>query len=127
MIKKLRESFGTVILYEDFAIVEINEGIIYNTEHNEILINIGKSHFGNRPFGYISNRVHSYSLDPTVYLKSGKVDNLKAIAIVSENPRNRTTAELEKTFYCKHFEVFDNLEEAKSWMSLIVNSHQISA
>ena len=127
MIKVLHEQFATVNLHEDFAVVEIKEGIVYNTEHNEALIAIGKVHYVDRPFGYISNRINSYSLDPIIYLKSGTIDNLKAIAIVSENPRNRTAAELEKKFYCKHFEIFNNLEEAKRWMNLIVISHQISA
>ncbi len=127
MIKVLRKSFGTVILHDCYAIVEIKEGIILSQEHNNALIEIGKEHFGDQPFGCISNRINSYSVDPTIYITSTMVHNLKAIAIVSKNPTSRSTAILEKTFYGNHFEIFKDIEVAKDWILPIITAHRASA
>ena len=127
MKRVINLSFGDIFLFERYLIVEFNEGVIHNTELNETIIAITEAHFGDKPFGYIANRVNSHSVDPIVYHQSGKIHNLKAIAIISFNLRNMATAALEKTFFCKPFRIFENLDMACDWIDQVVIPNNITA
>ena len=119
--------FGRIELLEDYLIIEFNEGVIFNAAINETIISIVEAHFGDRSFGYITNRVNSYSVDPTIYHRSSSVKNLKSIAIVSHTDTNRVTAGLERIFCKKPFEIFDNLLDAKEWTRSMLVDQRITA
>lgn len=111
--------FGKVWFKENILIAELNEGILFDVENNRQLLEIGKNIFDNKAYGYISNRVNSYAVNPMVYLESAKKENLKAIAVVTTNVVCRNNAVLEKQFYKDNsFEIFSTLEEAFIWMKL---------
>lgn len=111
--------FGQVRIFQNILIAELNDGVLFNAENNHELLAIGKEVFENRPYGYISLRKNSYAVDPLVYKEAARAENLKAIAVVSENELIKLNAhKVERQFYkdphC--FEVFDNLEEAINWI-----------
>lgn len=115
----IRESifdFGKVFIEDGIAIAEMNEGIVFDSNHNKQLLNYCKENFGNAPYGYISYRTQSYSVNPTVYIETAQNSNLKAIAVVSVNPLNKVNAAIEKQFFEYPFEVFNSLTEAKNWL-----------
>ena len=66
---------------------------------------------------YISNRLHSYSVDPMIYKKISKFENLIAMAIVIHDTSKLDIAKLEQQFYEKTFMIFENLPEAILWAS----------
>ena len=69
---------------------------------------------------YISNRVTSYSVNPLVYKEVEKMSNLVAIAIIPNDLKMRQSAEFEKQFFNKPFEIFNNLTDAINWVEKIV-------
>lgn len=120
MIKEIKElEFGQVHFFQNILIAEINEGVLFNADKNLELLSIGRRFFKNRPYGYISLRKNSYAVDPLVYREAALAENLKAIAVVSENELIKLNANnVERHFYkdSGSFEVFSNLEEAINWI-----------
>lgn len=117
--KKIELDFGVVSIHENILIAKLNEGILFDVESNQKLLELGSEIFKDRNYGYISHRVNSYAVDPMVYFESANKTNLKAIAVVSENEiTRRNAASVEKKFYKDNnsFEVFQTLEEAVEWI-----------
>tara|TARA_R100000789_G_scaffold36013_2_gene38925 strand:+ start:378 stop:752 length:375 start_codon:yes stop_codon:yes gene_type:complete len=120
MIKEFMElEFGQVRIFQNILIAELNEGVLFNANNNSELLKIGHEVFKDRPYGYISLRKNSYAVDPLVYREAALAENLKAIAVVSENELIKLNAHnVERQFYkdSGSFEVFDSLEEAINWI-----------
>jgi len=117
--KEIELDFGKVYIHENILIAKLDEGILMDLQSNEKLLKLGAEIFKNRDYGYISHRVNSYAVDPMVYIDSANTQNLKAIAVVSENEVTRKNAEgVEKKFYkdSNCFSVFQTLEEAVVWI-----------
>ncbi len=110
--------FGKITIVDNILIAELKEGILFDIEDNRKLLNLGNKIFKGMPYGYISNRVNSYAVNPMIYLDSSSTINLKAIAVVSSNPVCQNNTLLEKQFYKEEnsFEVFDTLESAINWI-----------
>ncbi|WP_286760796.1 hypothetical protein [Salegentibacter sp. UBA1130] len=111
--------FGQVRIFQNILIAELNEGLLFTAENNKELLAIGKEVFKGKDYGYISFRKNSYAVDPMVYRESAQAQNLKAIAVVSENELIRLNAhKVERQFYKTQnsFEVFDNLDQAINWI-----------
>lgn len=110
--------FGKITIIDNILIAELNEGILFDVEDNRKLLNLGNKIFKGMPYGYISNRVQSYAVNPMIYLESSSTINLKAIAVVSRNTVCQKNILLERQFYKEEdsFEVFDTLEEAINWI-----------
>ena len=115
---KLKLDFGKFTFIDNILIAELNEGILLDVEKNRKLLEIGRKMFKKGSYGYISNRVHSYAVNPRVYLESASTPTLKAIAVVTINPVCRQNAILERQFYkdSNSFEVFNTLDEAINWI-----------
>lgn len=118
--KKINFDFGSVEVFDGFAIGEFNEGLDIKAEQSETLIKVCKKYYKDKPFGYISNRTASYSIDPTVYLKSKKIKNLHAIAVVVKNPAQILSAKIEKIFFGRSFQYFGSLTEAVNWIREVI-------
>lgn len=114
--------FGKITFHDKILIAEINEGVLLDVEKNRMLLKLGKNYFGNKPYGYISHRTHSYAVNPMVYLESAQAENLKAIAVVTLDPVVTQNTNVEKKFYknVNAFNVFDNLNDAVSWLNEVV-------
>ncbi len=115
---ELKLDFGKIIFEDNILIAELNEGILLDVEENRKLLEIGRKTFNNDSYGYISNRVNSYGVNPMVYLEAASTPTLKAIAVVTTNPVCRENTILERQFYKNNnsFEVFQTLEEAINWI-----------
>jgi hypothetical protein len=115
---ELKLDFGKITFEANILIAELNEGILLDVENNRKLLEIGRKTFNNGSYGYISNRVNSYGVNPMVYLESASTPALKAIAVVTTNPVCRQNAILERQFYrdSNSFEIFKTLEEAINWI-----------
>ena len=119
MIEKIELDCGVIWIHDRILINEMHEGALLDVETNRKILQIGKDHFGNDFFGYISHRVNSYAVDPMVYRESAEDPQLKAIAVVSQNSLTRETARLEQQFYTNQnsFRIFSSLEKARIWMA----------
>lgn len=126
MVKKLVFDFGEVAIYNNYAVGIMNEGEIFKRDQVLTLYQYSLEAFGKKPFGYISNRVNSYSLDPQAYEVTKIAPNLVAIAIVIQNPAQKMSAAVEKMFFNKPFKLFDSLEKATAWMERQLANHSTS-
>ncbi|MFD2518883.1 STAS/SEC14 domain-containing protein [Salinimicrobium flavum] len=118
MINLLELDFATIRIYDKLIVTECNEGVLLDVPKNRKVLELAGEIFNNEDFGYISNRVNSYAVDPMVYRESAEHPQLKAIAVVSTSELARKTAQLEQKFYTNKnpFQIFNDLEEAKSWI-----------
>lgn len=122
MPRVLKFDFCLITLYDSYLVNNINEGVNLLPKHNEVLVDLAKSHFQDRPFVYITHRVNSYSVDPKIYFKTSKIRNLVGFAVVSDKFKAKSNAEVEKMFFSKPFEIFGELEKAKKWAKQLVAS-----
>ncbi len=111
-------NFGKVSFVDNILIAELKEGVLFDVESNRVLLELGKKTFKDQNYGYISNRVNSYAVNPMVYLESAKAPTLKAIAVVTTDDVCKQNAFLEKQFYkeSNSFGIFATLEEAIEWI-----------
>ena len=101
-------------------IAEVNEGVIFNQDKSDDIIYFSSVVFKNNPFVYITNRVNSYAVDPTIYKGVSQVETLKGFAVVSTTLSARN-AEIERLFLNKPFEIFSDLNDAKLWAIQVLN------
>ncbi len=103
----------------------MKEGIVVKPEYNKYLVDIAKKYFNDKPFGYITNRKNSYSVDPRIYFETSKIKNLVAFSVVSDKKINLTNVELEKIFLKKPFKHFTDEYSAIQWVNEIVKSGKL--
>ena len=108
---KISETF----IYENYLINQIKEGIHIEPCHAKLLKEVLEKHFTNTPMIYISNRMNSYSVDPMIYKKISKYENLIAMAIVVYDKSRLDVAEIERQFFEKTFMIFESLKDAIVW------------
>ena len=114
---------GVVTIHDHYLITVMNEGITVTVEANKILKDIAKMYFKDKPFVYITHRKNSYAVDTTIYTETKKIPNLIGFAVVSTKGMALTNASLEKLFFEKPFEIFENLNDAITWSQELILSH----
>ncbi len=124
MVTYLKYDFCEIEVYDKYIVVVMFEGITLTPEHNIVLLNISKKYFKNSNFGYITNRINSYSVDPRIYFETSKIKNLAAFAIVSSKKIDKSNAEIEKLFFKKPFKHFTEIKEALNWVLDKVSIYQ---
>ncbi|MDA0176849.1 hypothetical protein OOZ35_05005 [Mesoflavibacter profundi] len=113
-------SHAEVFVFDDFLIKQVKEGVKIDLEETKELKLILEEHFKNKKMAYISNRVTSYSVNPLVYKEVEKMSNLVVIAIIPKDETMRQSAEFERQFFNKPFEIFENLSDAIQWVQKII-------
>ncbi|MEP2935662.1 MAG: hypothetical protein ABJM06_08075 [Gilvibacter sp.] len=116
MVAALTLDFCEVSIYDDHIVVVVNEGELVTPDSNSYLKEIASQYFPNRLFGYISLRKHQYSVDPSTYLDTSKIENIVAFAVVSHEGIGINNVEVEKRFFTKPFKHFLKLSDARSWL-----------
>jgi len=116
--QKVILDFGTNYLFEDFFIMEVNEGIHFNSEKLNSLLTEIRKHYGNhKKLAYIANRVNSYSIDPVLWSYFDKDDSiLIAVSIVSYRDSTFMNANIEKQLSAISLKRSATLEEAIGWV-----------
>ena len=115
MRTSLKYDFCEIEIYDNYIVSIMFEGINLTPDKNDILLNIATKYFKNSNFGYITNRIHSYSVDPSIYIETSKIENLVSFAIVSSKQIHISNTEIEKLFYKKAFKHFTTLKDAIKW------------
>ena len=113
----LSVNLGTLHLFDNYIIAEFNEGVDINFENFSEVTEIIKSTYKDQPFGFIGNRVNSYSMDlKDAELYNKTFPNLKAYAVVAYKALTHRVFEIENRFFDFNREAFNNLEDAISWV-----------
>ena len=119
--------FGTVSVFSNRILVVMNEGISITTDFNDVLQDIATTYFKNKNFVYITHRLHSYSVDPNIYIKTSQIKNLIGFAVVVSHETVRDNTSLEKIFLTKPFKRFEDLDSAIHWANTICNNNDKEA
>jgi hypothetical protein len=113
----LNVKLGSVYLFDNYIVTEFKEGVDINFDNFQEVTDIIKSHFGNKPFGFIANRLNSYSIDLTDATKfNANFPNLEAYAIVLYNSLTQRVFEIENHFFEYNRAAFKTLETAAEWV-----------
>ena len=118
--KKLELSFTDLVFYDSVVISTVKEDVIIAKEQVNTLIDVCLEHFDAKDFVYITNRKFNYNVNPVIYRDLVSTNNLKGIAVVSDNLERLKTANFEKNFSPVPYELFNLKEEAMSWAKSLV-------
>ena len=119
--KKIVLEFGTNYLFDNFFIMEVNEGIHFNSEKLNTLLAEIRKHYGNgKQLAYIANRVNAYSIDPVLWSYFDEDDSiLVAASIVSYRDSTYINANIEKHMASIPMKRALSLGEAINWVQQI--------
>ncbi|WP_034058340.1 hypothetical protein [Lacinutrix jangbogonensis] len=111
--------FGKLYFFPKFIISEMDYGIHLDWAKIEKVIKAIFSHYGmNCKIGYISNKVNSYSFEPTLWTKFYKnYDFIIASVSVCYSHINYINATLEKQFSKKSVKRTDNIKDSIKWIT----------
>ncbi len=113
LVQKYSLCIGELFFFENYLIIEVAEGICFNYEKATEISLLTNLHFGNRPFGYISHRVNSYSLKPMDYLKTKEIfPNIEMFVVVAYTTAQEISVKIERIFYPDKIKIFETLEMA---------------
>lgn len=111
--------FGVFYFFDNFIISEIKEGVLFEWEKAEEIINLGIQFYGNdtNHLNYISNRINDYSIKPQDWLKflnMGK--RFRQFAVVTYRAKSIPNLIIERFFYKDTILTFDSLLEAVNFI-----------
>jgi len=112
-----RNPLGEFTFYQDYVVAEWQNPEIDSFDLVK-METVAKSVYGDRVWGYISNRTHATVSNPiAVYQMLQRKCAPKAVAIVTYSMRSLIVAKLEKE-HCKAvpLEIFNQLTKAEAWM-----------
>lgn len=111
--------FCNVYVYDYFLLSTIHEGVLLNKPKMLEIMKIAHDIFGNQiPFAYVSLRINSYSVDPTIYFTVRQIPNLKAFAIVSNKEIDYYNYKIETFFYKRNnMKIFFDKKSALTWIN----------
>ena len=114
IVKTKKKELGTIFFFNHIAVIEFNEGVHIDINNSISFFDEFKSYFGDsRPFGIITNRIHSYSvklMDADLFRNKAK--NLCAYGVVGHNPASKMNANIENNFCISDKVDYDTLYEA---------------
>lgn len=115
-------ALGNLYFFETFLVAEFREGVIINYDNfNEAELAI-KKQYSNTDFGFISNRIHSYSIVITDASKFNSVfSNLKAYATVTYSTFASKVFEMENHFFKFNRKNFNDLSHAVDWVEDVLH------
>jgi len=120
VLKEYNYTFGNVYIFKDFVISEFFPEIVITWDDHAKLIVDDVSAFYNTDGSnvvYISNRIHSYSVMASDWLKFFKNNyTIKAYCIVSKNEVGFLNSMIEKLFFKNKIIHFKNLYEAVNFV-----------
>lgn len=111
--------YGKYYFFKNLIISEIDEGVIYNWEAAQEIIDVIYEYYGENPsVSYISNRINKYSFVPTDWIKFYKSRHnfLNNYAVVTYSNKGLSNALLEKLFLKTKVQHFTKLHAAIDWV-----------
>lgn len=108
---------GDVYFFENFFVAEFKEGLDINFSNFSEVHQLIKNHYKDKPFAFISNRIHSYSIvlgDAKLF--NERYPNCFAYAIVAYKQLTEKVIEIENKFFKFNRQSFTTLPEAIQWV-----------
>jgi len=116
VIKELNYPFGNIFIFDGFVISEINRGVVFSWDNCGKLIAEDVACFlgtNGDDLIYISNRIHSYSVVASDWLKFFKYSYfLKSYCIVSTDKIKTLNSMIESLFFNGKIQRFNTIYTA---------------
>lgn len=109
-------SLGQLFFFKNYMVAEFNEGVEINYENFEEVRELMHEHFGDENFGFISNRINSYSIVITDAPRFNECQTLKAYATVTYSLFAEKVFNVENYFFNFNKQNFHSLIKAQSWI-----------
>jgi hypothetical protein len=117
-MKVLNFRFGEFEFHDHIIVGTVFQDVHVSLEMNEQLLFEAIKHYGHHgAVGYLSIRKFEYSIDPLVYHRNKRINNLKCIAVVEPSWKRSSTAIESSFFKPGMMQSFSNREIALAWMA----------
>lgn len=120
VLKECNYAFGNVYMFKEFVVSEFSKGETITWENHAKIIIYDIEAFYNTDGSdviYLSNRINSYSVVASDWLKFYKSSyKVKAYCVISENKAGFLNSMIEKLFFKKKIIHFTNLLEAVNFV-----------
>ena len=109
--------FGFFYYFDGLVISEIKEWVVFDWNMASRAVAAAKEIFGEEtPIAYISNRINSYTVVPTEWLKFYKNRHqLSYYSVVGSTQGSFASIVLEKMFFKESLRQFNDFEAAVAW------------
>lgn len=127
-IRQVREfEFGIFYFFDGLVISEMKDGVVFNWRMAEKAIKAAHEVLGEgTPIAYISNRINSYFVVPTDWVKFYKNRHqLHFYSVVGYTKGNVLSLFLERLFFRNSIRKFTDLEEAIQWSMKKIASKKV--
>lgn len=117
LIREHDLGFGIYRFYKNIAIGVVREGVTISLDKALQIMALGIEYYRHeKAIVYISDRKHSYSLDPTIHLETKSLfPQMVGYAVVCYDDLNYRIAQLEQRFVTCSSQRFRSMEQAKAW------------
>ncbi|WP_053992982.1 hypothetical protein [Mangrovimonas sp. TPBH4] len=108
---------GDFHFFSNYVVAEFRQGTNVAFKDFEEIFDLCDEIFGDQPYGFISNRVHSFSVDLVDALEnSSKVSHIKAYAVVTYNHNTKRMLAIEEHYFSFKRKRFNTLADATEWV-----------
>ncbi|MEP0265749.1 hypothetical protein [Dokdonia sp.] len=110
---------GTLYVFDNFIVSEFNEGIILDFDCIvEVYHYLNLYSKNKHNFGYISNRIHQYTVKVTDFMKANVLaQKMYPSAVVAYDEASKNTFKFEKQLNNCHAILCDSLENAVVYLT----------
>lgn len=129
-IKQVREfEFGIFYFFDGLVISEMKEGVLFRWKMAEKVIDAAYEVLGeDASIGYISNRINSYYVVPSDWIKFYRNRHqLHFYSVVGKTKGSSTSLFLERMFFRNSIRKFTDLEEAVRWSVSKIKERKVLA
>ncbi len=120
-------TFGYLYIYDCIMVSVIDEGVLIDNEESNEIIKIAQQHYPeDKPFGYISMRHNSFSINPINYTHLHDLEQLKCFAIVSKKEIDFFNFKVEEHFMKNKLKIFFDNKSALIWVYKVLQKPMAS-
>ncbi len=108
---------GDFHFFNDFIVAEFRQGTYVSFSDFEEIFDLSLEFFGSKSYGFISNRVNSFSVNLLDIIKHReKIEHLSAYAIVTYNHNSKRILAIEDYYFKFERKRFNSLIDAAKWV-----------
>lgn len=110
--------FANFQFYDIYVIATVGEGVVLGKEEMAKFYEVFENQYGDKPFGYISNRKNDYTINPLYYKEIEKYNiNIVGVATLCYSKESYDMALFAEQFFSWPHAAFYTLEDCISFIT----------